>query len=110
MTSNQRWTGVWAMLPLVCCPVFTEGRLLGPMPVVAGCPWQEVVGERLLDQPVGDLSCKDLEVSKVAFMLAEKHAVPLSFVQADNDARVSLDLHDATVRQVLEAVVARAPS
>ncbi|MFY9826795.1 MAG: hypothetical protein WAM82_35905 [Thermoanaerobaculia bacterium] len=51
--------------------------------------------------------------AKVEIALAELHrkvgTLPLSFIQADPEAKVSLDLRRSTVRDVLDAIVAKAP-
>ncbi len=93
-----------AFYPLIATQLFFH-------PAVATvCPWTEVGGERLLDGRVGSFSSTDMTVEGVWDALVSQHAVPLSFIQAAPEAKVSLDLRGATVRQVLDAVVARAPA
>jgi hypothetical protein len=75
---------------------------------VDGCIGREESGEALLDRSIGPFSAKGATVEEISDTLLEHH-VPLSFVQADVEATISVELGDATVRNVLDAVVARAP-
>ena len=109
MHASQRTAGYCAIIAVVICPLLTALPGL-PGSAAAGCPWGAVIGERLLDARVGSFSCTDVTVESVWLQLASDHAVPLSFIQAEPEAKISLDLRDATVRQVLDAVVARAPA
>jgi hypothetical protein len=109
MHASQRTAGVCAIISLVVCPLIAVQPGL-PSPLAAGCPWGALIGERLLDARVGPFACTDVTVESVWLRLVNEHAVPLSFIQADPEVKVSLDLRDATVRQVLDAVVARAPA
>jgi hypothetical protein len=109
MNASQRTAGVCAIILGVVFP------LIGAQPVVhgavvAGCPWGAVIGERLLDARVGSFTYTAISVESIRAALVNEHAVPLSFIQAEPEAKVSLDLRDATVRQVLDAVVASAPA
>jgi hypothetical protein len=73
------------------------------------CSWSEVSGERLLDRRVGDFSVTDVRVEVAVAQLSDKTNLPLSFIQAEPEAKVSLDLRGATVRQVLDGIVAHVP-
>jgi hypothetical protein len=73
------------------------------------CPWPEASGPRLLDRKVADVAVTDAPVPVVWSALVDQH-VPISFIESDTEAMLTLDLRGATVRQVLDAVVARAPA
>jgi hypothetical protein len=81
--------------------------------IIAGaqmCSWPEVSGERLLARPVDSLSARGDKVEIVLAKLDSKiGGLPLSFIQADPEATVSLELRHSTVREVLDAIVAQAP-
>src|ERR1700688_4126361 len=86
------------------------GLLLGVSPALAAaCPWPEAMGQRLLDRRVGTLSLSLVEVEKAAAEICDRSDLPLSFVQAPSHRKISLELHDASVRQALDAVLAQAP-
>jgi hypothetical protein len=73
------------------------------------CSWPEVSGERLLVRSVDSLSVRVVKVEIALAELGAKVALPLSFIQADPEARVSLDFHRSTIREILDAIVAQAP-
>ncbi len=74
-------------------------------------PWgrPEASGEHLLDRRIDVFSFIDVNVEDAIAQLCDKANLPLSFIQADPEPRVSLTLRGATVRQILDAIVARAP-
>jgi hypothetical protein len=82
-----------------------EPPLLGP----AGCPWPAASGRRLLNRQLGSVSFSHAAVVEVATALAYQNGVPLSFIQAEPEAKVTFDLSRCTVRQLLDQVVASAP-
>ncbi len=83
---------------------------LGAWPALAGaCPWPEAMGQRLLDRRVGTLSLGPVEVEKAIAEICDRSDLPLSFIQAASHRKISLGLHDASVRQALDAVLAQAP-
>jgi hypothetical protein len=75
------------------------------------CSWPEVSGERLLTRPVKSLTVHAAKV-EIALVELDKEigGLPLSFIQADPEAKVSLELHRSTVREALDTIVAQAPS
>jgi hypothetical protein len=86
------------------------GFFLGVWPALAGgCPWPEAMGQRLLDRRVGTLSLSLVEVEKAVAEICDRSDLPLSFIQASTHPKISLELHDASVRQALDAVLAQAP-
>jgi hypothetical protein len=78
-------------------------------PDLADCAWPEVSVERLLARSVESLSAHGVKVEVAVAELESKVGLPLSFIQAFPEAKVDLDLHGATVRQVLDAIVTGAP-
>jgi hypothetical protein len=78
-------------------------------PDLADCAWPEVSVERLLARSVESLSVHGVKVEVAVAELESKVGLPLSFIQAFPEAKVDLDLHGATVRQVLDAIVTGAP-
>src|ERR1700676_2078703 len=73
------------------------------------CPWPEATGERLLERRVGTLSLAEVGVDKAVAEISSRSDLPLSFIQALPHSTISLELHDASVREALDAVVERAP-
>jgi len=63
----------------------------------------------LLERRINALEAREKKVEHVVAILSEKANLPISFIQTDPEEVVSLDLHEITVRQALDAVVARAP-
>jgi len=82
---------------------------VSPALAAASCPWPEAMGQRLLDRRVGTLSLGLVEVEKAVAEICDRSDLPLSFIQAPSHPRISLELHDASVRQALDAVLAQAP-
>jgi hypothetical protein len=75
----------------------------------SSCVWLGASGGQLLEQRVDDLSLTSVKVEAAVVALSSKANLPLSFIQTDPEETVSLDLHESTVRQALDAIVARAP-
>jgi hypothetical protein len=74
------------------------------------CVWLGANGEPLLERRVDALSVISAKVEVAVAALSDKANLPMSFIQTDPEETVSLDLHETTVRQALNAIVARAPS
>jgi hypothetical protein len=74
-----------------------------------GCPWPEVSGVRLLDRPLGSLSLVAKTVGEIVHALIFDHHVPLSFIEIDSEVKLTVELREATVRTILDAIVARFP-
>jgi len=90
----------------------SEPALMPPPPTDGSpleCLWPEVSGERLLERRVDILSVNGVDVGVAIAELSSKCNLPLSFIQASPEAKVSLDLRGTTVRQALDAIVAQAP-
>ncbi len=63
---------------------------------------------RLLTRRVGRVLLERVGVADVVAVLREKYGVPLSFVEAEAPATLTVKLNDATVEAVLASVVAQA--
>ena len=74
-----------------------------------GCAWPELTGTRLLDRRLGPVSFKSATVWEVVHRLIRERHVPLSFIEDIPAVRLSIELGDGTLRQVLNAVVAHLP-
>jgi hypothetical protein len=85
--------------------LMSQGLIIATVP----CLWTEADGEALLARRVEALSVTDERVEVAVAKLSAKSDLPLSFIQAMPDAKVSLDLKGVTVRQALDALVAQAP-
>lgn len=76
---------------------------------VSTCAWPDENAQRVLARGLGAVAAHDETVSSVATRLQEAHGVPLSFIESDEDARISFDMSATTVQGVLEQMVERAP-
>src|SRR5580692_5631596 len=74
-----------------------------------GCLWPEISGSRLLDHRLGPISFKAATVWEVVHALIREHHVPLSFIETNPEAKLTIKLGEASVRQVLDAIVVQAP-
>jgi hypothetical protein len=89
----------------------------GPPPLVSQstdtglCRWLGASGDELLVRRVSQFSVKGADVETAIAELSTRANLPLSFIQEDGkDAPVTLEMRDATVRQILDELVARTPS
>jgi hypothetical protein len=78
---------------------------LGP----PGCPWPAVSGRRLLDRQLGSVSFTHARVYDIVANLAEEHGVPLSFIEASPDEKLTITLPRCTLRRLLDQVATAAP-
>lgn len=76
---------------------------------LAPCPWPEMTS-RLLDRRVASLAISQTRVVWAVAELSKRANLPLSFIQAEPEESVRLDLQHTTVREVLDSIVAQAPS
>jgi hypothetical protein len=76
---------------------------------VSSCTRREDV-RRVLARTLGELSVHDEAVGSVAAKLQDTYHVPLSFIENDEDVKVSFSISQATVQGVLEKIVERAPA
>ena len=76
---------------------------------VSACAGPERAPERLLAQSLGELSAHEEAVGAVAARLRDAHDVPLSFIEGDNEVKISLTIPHATVQEALEGIVEAAP-
>jgi hypothetical protein len=74
-----------------------------------GCPWPSVSGQQLLDRHLGPLSFSRATLAEVVRTLLTKYHVPLSFVEAEPNAKLVLSVTDTTVAELLDLIVARIP-
>ncbi|MEO6193693.1 MAG: hypothetical protein ABIS20_11845 [Thermoanaerobaculia bacterium] len=63
----------------------------------------------MLERRIDLLFLPEVKVGVAVAALSDKANLPLSFIPADPVETVSLDLHDVTVRQALDALVKRTP-
>jgi hypothetical protein len=110
MKSIPQSAGAWTSILCVALSLVNPAQPPAHGATGSPCTWREVRGERALDWRIGPVSCIRKTAEDVWAVLALDHDVPLSFVQADPEEMVSFELRDATVRQVLDAVVTRARS
>lgn len=81
-------------------------QLLGP----PSCQWPSQSGQRLLDKSLGGpISFSMATVADIVKELQEKRHLPLSFIESDAATRLTLDLRNGTLRQLLDRIVALAP-
>ena len=73
------------------------------------CVWTNESAQRALAQRLGELSVHDETVGRVAARLVNNHDVPLSFIESDEDVKISFVMSQATVQGVLEKIVDLAP-
>jgi hypothetical protein len=73
------------------------------------CLWLKARGEQLLERQVEALSITGARVEVAVAALSDQADLPISFIQTDPEETVSLDMHEITVRQALDAIVAYAP-
>jgi hypothetical protein len=77
---------------------------------VSACAWPEGSPDRVLAQNLGKLSVHDETVGAVAARLRDSHDVPLSFIENDDEVKISFTMPHATVQGVLERIVKGAPA
>src|SRR5262245_59522141 len=75
------------------------------------CQWLGASGEELLIRRVDHFSVKQAGLAAVIADLSARADLPLSFIQGDaGEEPLTLEMRDATVRQILDELVARVPS
>ena len=96
----------WMMLAAPAASRAASGA--GAEPPALGaphCPWPALSGTRLLAHQLGSVSFSNAAVWQVADVLVHQHGVPLSFIEASPEARVTLSLSRCTLRQLLDKIV-----
>jgi hypothetical protein len=73
------------------------------------CAWAAATGETLLGRPIGAVALADASLTTDLMRLLHRRAVPISFLEADKDSRITLHFADPTLREVLDAVIVQAP-
>ncbi len=74
-----------------------------------GCLWPELSGQRLLQRQLGPITLANVAIRDVAKILVEKYGVPISFIEAAPDARLTLVQPQCTLQQLLDRIVTLAP-
>jgi len=95
----------------VLIAIVSYGYVALPLAAAVASPYtcMEASAEQLLERHVDALSVTGVKVEKAVAELSEMARAPMSFIQAEPEETVSLDLREITVRQALDAIVARAP-
>jgi hypothetical protein len=73
------------------------------------CFWPGDAARRLLARHLDDLTVHDEAVGDVVATLRDQRDVPLSFIESDEEVKVSLSISQATLQGVLDKIVAIAP-
>jgi hypothetical protein len=75
------------------------------------CRWLGASGDELLVRRIAHFSVKQATAARAVAEFSTTANLPLSFIQGDaGDEALSLDMQNATVRQILDELVARVPS
>jgi len=75
----------------------------------APCAWTDDGAQRALARGLAELSVHDETILSVAERLYNDHGVPLSFIESDDDPKISFAMSRPTVQGVLEKLVELAP-
>lgn len=111
VTAASRWyIGILSALLMTILPAgpkMAYGADAEP-PVLggAGCPWPELSGRRLLDRSLGSVSFSNAAVWEITEALVHKYGVPLSFIEASPEKRLTVILPGCTLKQLLGTIVA----
>ncbi len=73
------------------------------------CVWKTLDSEAMLNQRIGRVDVANASLVRDFVPLLLKRGVPLSFIEADKDSRVTLSIGDPTLREVLEGIVSQSP-
>jgi hypothetical protein len=76
---------------------------------ISSCAWTPESAQRVLARSLGELSAHDETVGNIAERLVNDYGVPLSFIESDEDVKISFARWRPTVQQVLEKIVELAP-
>jgi hypothetical protein len=74
------------------------------------CPWLKESSQLLLDRNISAFSATDVSVQDLWNTLTSDLKVPLSFIHNDPDVKISLTFRRGTLRQLLDEIVAHAPT
>jgi hypothetical protein len=87
-------------------PPTVDVPALGP----SACPWRSESGQRLLNRPLGaPLTFSQATVVDIVRELQLKRHVPLSVIESDAAARITIGMREGTLRDLLDRIVALAP-
>ncbi len=108
---------LWVLLSLPALFSVTKASAALPGPPGARmesesgqCTWAIFTGEAMLTRRIGAVALAGAALTTDLMRLLHRRAVPISFLEADKDSRLTLHLADPTVREVLDAVIAQAPA
>jgi hypothetical protein len=88
--------------PLSDASVLRQGQL-------AACLSSEEFSKRALARHLGEVSVHDETVGRIAARLETDYEVPLSFIETNEDVKISLAMSSPTVQEVLAKIVDLAP-
>jgi hypothetical protein len=108
---------LWILLSLLALLSVTKASTALPGPPGARmeygsgqCSWAALTGEAMLSRRIGAVAVAGSSLASDLMRLLHSRTVPISFLEADKDSRITLQMSDPTLREVLDAVVTQAPA
>jgi hypothetical protein len=74
------------------------------------CPWSALRGNALLSRRIGPVNLTGAYLAEQVMPMLFKRNVPLSFVEDKKDLRITLQMADPTLQEVLESITHQAPT
>jgi len=96
-------------LLLLLAATTTSRAQKSPEGKAGDCVWKALAGDSVLNRKIGRMNLSNVWLIKDLVPALHERGVPLSFIEADSDSRVTLVMADPTLREVLEDVVSQAP-
>ncbi len=108
---------LWILLSLLALLSVTKASIALPGPPGARmeyesgqCSWAALTGEAMLSRRIGAVAVAGASLASDLMRLLHSRAVPISFLEDDKDSRITLQMSDPTLREVLDALVTQAPA